>query len=143
MSTENAPIEEDLPEQLRIRREKRASLLEGGTQPYPVSVPRTKTLKEVREKYSALEIDVATGDIESLTGRIIFKRDTGKLCFATLREGDGTELQAMFSLDKIGQESIDSLGVVCEAKHTGPDGVNKLWEDVELVIRTTLVKTCE
>ncbi len=108
MSTENTPIEEDLPEQLRIRREKRASLLESGTQPYPVSVPRTKTLKEVREKYSALEIDVATGDIESLTGRIIFKRDTGKLCFATLREGDGTELQAMFSLDKIGQESIDS-----------------------------------
>ncbi len=108
MSTENTPLEEDLPEQLRIRREKRASLLEGGTQPYPVSVPRTKTLKEVREKYSALEIDVATGDIESLTGRIIFKRDTGKLCFATLREGDGTELQAMFSLDKIGQESIDS-----------------------------------
>jgi lysyl-tRNA synthetase class 2 len=108
MSTENTPIEEDLPEQLRIRREKRASLLEGGTQPYPVSVPRTKTLKEVREKYSALEIDVATGDIESLTGRIIFKRDTGKLCFASLREGDGTEIQAMFSLDKIGQESIDS-----------------------------------
>lgn len=108
MSIENTPFEEDLPEQLRIRREKRASLLEGGTQPYPVSVPRTKTLKEVREKYSALEIDVATGDIESLTGRIIFKRDTGKLCFATLREGDGTELQAMFSLDKIGQESIDS-----------------------------------
>ncbi|NCV82490.1 MAG: lysine--tRNA ligase [Actinobacteria bacterium] len=70
--------------------------------------PRTKTLKEIREKYSALEIDVSTGDIESLTGRIIFKRDTGKLCFATLREGDGTELQAMFSLDKIGQESIDS-----------------------------------
>jgi len=46
-------------------------------------------------------------------------------------------------LDFNGQESIDSLGVVCEAKHTGPDGVNKLWEDVELVIRTTLVKTCE
>ena len=108
MSTENTPIEEDLPEQLRIRREKRASLLEGGTEPYPVSVPRTQSLKQIREKYSTLEIDVATGDIESLTGRIIFKRDTGKLCFATLREGDGTELQAMFSLDKIGQESIDS-----------------------------------
>ena len=108
MSTENTPIEEDLPEQLRIRREKRASLLADGTEPYPVSVPRTKSLKEIREKYTGLEIDVATGDIESLTGRIIFKRDTGKLCFATLREGDGTELQAMFSLDKVGQESIDS-----------------------------------
>ena len=108
MSTDNAPIEEDLPEQLRIRREKRATLIENGIEPYPVSVPRTKSLHEIREKYVGLEIDVATGDIESLTGRIIFKRDTGKLCFATLREGDGTELQAMFSLDKVGQESIDA-----------------------------------
>jgi len=64
MSTENAPIEEDLPEQLRIRREKRATLLADGVEPYPVSVPRTKSLKEVREKYTGLEIDVATGDIE-------------------------------------------------------------------------------
>lgn len=113
MSTTNlppdgSPIEEDLPEQLRIRREKRASLLERNIEPYPVSVPRTKSLKDIREKYVSLEIDVATGDIESLTGRVIFKRDTGKLSFATLREGDGTELQAMLSLDKVGQESLDS-----------------------------------
>ncbi len=105
--TENE-IEEDLPEQLRIRREKRADLLNRGIEPYPVSVPRTTTLANIRSKYAALEIDVATGDIESVTGRIIFKRDTGKLCFATLREGDGTELQAMFSLDKVGEESLDA-----------------------------------
>ncbi|CAB4855058.1 MAG: lysine--tRNA ligase [Actinobacteria bacterium] len=108
MSNENLPIEEDLPEQLRIRREKRSALIEAGIEPYPVSVPRTKSLLEVRQEHAGLEIDVATGIIESLTGRIIFKRDTGKLCFATLREGDGTELQAMFSLDKIGQDSIDA-----------------------------------
>ena len=40
MSTDNQPIEEDLPEQLRIRREKRASLLERNIEPYPVSVPK-------------------------------------------------------------------------------------------------------
>jgi lysyl-tRNA synthetase class 2 len=108
MSNENPPIEEDLPEQLRIRREKRSALIEAGVEPYPVSVPRTKSLLEVRKEHAGLEIDVATGITESLTGRIIFKRDTGKLCFATLREGDGTELQAMFSLDKVGQDSIDS-----------------------------------
>ena len=108
MSADKTPIEDDLPEQLRIRREKRAGLIERGIEPYPVSVARTKSLKEIREKYTSLDIDVATGDIESLTGRIIFKRDTGKLCFATLREGDGTELQAMFSLDKIGEEQLDS-----------------------------------
>jgi lysyl-tRNA synthetase class 2 len=42
-----------------------------------------------------------------VTGRIIFKRDTGKLCFATLREGDGAELQAMFSLDKVGEGLLE------------------------------------
>ncbi|MFM6841112.1 MAG: lysine--tRNA ligase [Candidatus Planktophila sp.] len=109
MTNENTPAAvDDLPEQLRIRREKRAGLIEKGVEPYPVAVDRTKSLKEIREKYSSLEIDVATGDIESLTGRIIFKRDTGKLCFATLREGDGTELQAMLSLDKVGQEALDA-----------------------------------
>lgn len=113
MSTENPAmdshnIDEDLPEQLRIRREKRASLIERDIEPYPVSVPRTKSLLEIRQKYIGLGIDHTSGDIESLTGRIIFKRDTGKLCFATLREGDGTELQAMLSLDKVGQEALDS-----------------------------------
>lgn len=42
-----------------------------------------------------------------------------------------------------GQPSLDSLGVVCEAKHTGDDGVNKLWSDVEIAVKTKLNKTCE
>ena len=111
MSNEEQPaasVEDDLPEQLRIRREKRAGLIERGVEPYPVSVSRTASLSEIRAKYATLETDSTTGDIQSLTGRVIFKRDTGKLCFATLREGDGTELQAMLSLDKVGQETLDS-----------------------------------
>jgi len=99
--------EDDLPEQLRIRREKRAGILKRGVDPYPVSVPRTISLLEIREKHKELPIDVSTGIIESITGRVIFKRDTGKLCFANLREGDGSELQAMFSLDKIGEEQLE------------------------------------
>jgi len=98
---------DDLPEQLRIRREKREAIIARGSEPYPVSVPRTSTLKSIREKHKGLAIDVTTGIIESVTGRVIFKRDTGKLCFATLREGDGTELQAMFSLDKVGPEVLE------------------------------------
>jgi len=109
MSTQPpVPAEDDLPEQLRIRREKRANLLDRGVEPYPVGVARTHTLAVIREKYKNLETDTASGDQASLTGRIIFKRDTGKLCFATLREGDGTELQAMLSLDKVGQEQLDA-----------------------------------
>jgi len=99
--------EDDLPEQLRIRREKRAGILKRGAQAYPVSVPRTTSLLAIRQKHKDLPIDVSTGIIESVTGRVIFKRNTGKLCFANLREGDGTELQAMFSLDKIGEEQLE------------------------------------
>lgn len=98
---------DDLPEQLRIRREKRAAILSRGDEAYPVAVARSASLKEIRERHAGLEIDVATGIKESLAGRVIFKRDTGKLCFATLREGDGTELQAMFSLDKVGSEILE------------------------------------
>ena len=100
-------IEDDLPEQLRIRREKRSAILARGEQAYPVAVPRTASLNEIRIRHVGLEIDVATGIEESLVGRVIFKRDTGKLCFATLREGDGTELQAMFSLDKVGADQLN------------------------------------
>jgi len=99
--------EDDLPEQLRIRRQKREAILSRGGQAYPVSVARTTSLKNLRDTYKDLAIDVATGKIESITGRVIFKRDTGKLCFANLREGDGTELQAMFSLDKIGEAQLE------------------------------------
>ncbi len=108
MSRESAPSEEDLPEQLRIRRKKRAGLIERNIEPYPVAVLRTASLKAIRDKYPSLGVDSTTGDVQSLTGRIIFKRDSGKLCFATLREGDGTELQAMLSLEKVGEDSLAS-----------------------------------
>ncbi|MEI7641935.1 MAG: lysine--tRNA ligase [Actinomycetes bacterium] len=108
MNEPKPEVADDLPEQLRIRREKRESLLTRGIEPYPVAVPRTASLSEIRKRHKDLPIDVGTGIIESLTGRVIFKRDTGKLCFATLREGDGTELQAMFSLDKVGEELLNA-----------------------------------
>ena len=70
--------------------------------------PRTATLAEVVARYPDLPPDTATGDRVGVTGRVIFMRNTGKLCFATLREGgaSGTELQAMLSLDKVGAESL-------------------------------------
>ncbi|MFM7889514.1 MAG: lysine--tRNA ligase [Actinomycetota bacterium] len=100
--------ESDLPEQLRIRREKRDSLLARGAEAYPVQVPRTSTLKDIRERFKDLATDTPSGITESIAGRIIFKRDTGKLCFAMVREGDGTELQVMLSLDKVGETQLEA-----------------------------------
>jgi lysyl-tRNA synthetase class 2 len=100
-------VDEELPEQMRVRRDKRARLIADGGDAYPVAVPRTTSLARLRADYPDLPIDTATGDVVSVTGRVIFIRNSGKLCFATLREGDGTELQAMLSLDRVGPEALE------------------------------------
>ncbi|WP_308190852.1 lysine--tRNA ligase [Arthrobacter hankyongi] len=101
------PVEAaDASEQTRVRMEKRAKLLERGMEPYPVGVERTHTLAEIREKYGHLEADETTGDIVGVTGRVVFVRNTGKLCFATLQEGNGTRLQAMLSLANVGEDAL-------------------------------------
>jgi lysyl-tRNA synthetase, class II len=100
--------EEDLPEQMRIRRDKRVRLLAAGHDPYPVNLPVTHTLAEIRTVHADLPIDEKTGEIVGVTGRVIFIRNSGKLCFATLRSGDGTELQAMISLAAVGEEALDA-----------------------------------
>jgi len=106
--TENtaAPEEDDLPEQMQVRHEKRARMLEAGAEPYPVTVPRTHSLTQVRAEWPSLEADTATGVTVSISARVIFVRNTGKLCFATLRDGDGTEVQLMLSLDRVGEQGL-------------------------------------
>lgn len=106
--SDETPAVDELPEQMQVRREKRQQLIDSGQEPYPVIVERTHTLREIVETYDAgaLGVDVETGDVVAVTGRVIFLRNTGKLCFVRLREGDGTELQAMLSLASVGEESL-------------------------------------
>ena len=100
--------ESDVPEQFRIRQGKRERLLAEGRDPYPVEVARTHTLAEIRQAYPDLPANTETGEIVGVAGRVMFARNSGKLCFATLQEGDGTQLQVMISLDRVGQESLDA-----------------------------------
>ena len=98
---------DDLPDQMRVRRDKRDRLLASGREPYAVRLPVTHTVAQVREAYPDLDVDVATGDRVGVAGRVIFQRNTGKLCFATLRAGDGAELQAMLSLASVGEDALE------------------------------------
>lgn len=102
------PDADVIPEQFRIRQDKRERLLAEGHDPYPAEVARTHTLAELRAAYPDLPTDSATGEQVGVAGRVIFARNSGKLCFATLQEGDGTQLQAMISLDQVGQEALDA-----------------------------------
>ena len=98
-------LTDDLPEQLRIRREKRARILSEGRDPYPVAVARTHPLAQIRAEYGHLEAGAETGVEAGVAGRVIFVRNKGKLCFATLQDGDGTQLQVMISFNGVGEEA--------------------------------------
>lgn len=97
----------DVSEQMQIRLNKRAKLLESGREAYPVGVPVTHTITEIREKYDGkLEADQTTGELVGVAGRVVFVRNTGKLCFASLQQGNGTRIQAMISLAGVGEEAL-------------------------------------
>ena len=99
--------ESDLPEQIAFRMAKREKL-NSDSSAYPVSLPITHTIEAVKAKYPGLEADISTGDVVGVAGRIMFLRNTGKLCFATLQSGTGERIQAMISLDKVGEEKLES-----------------------------------
>ena len=98
---------EGLPEQMRVRREKLDRLRESGIDPYPVGFPRTATVAEVRESHPDLEPGTETGDKAGVAGRVMLIRNTGKLCFATIRDGSG-DLQIMLSVAKVGEEALEA-----------------------------------
>src|SRR4029077_7415845 len=94
-----------VPEQVRVRLEKRSRMLESGIDPYPVEYPRTATIGEVRAGRESLPPDTATGEIVGIAGRVILSRIGGKLCFATLRDGTG-DIQVMISLARVGADAL-------------------------------------
>jgi len=129
-SQQAAPVADaanDLPEQVQVRLGKRDRLIADGQDPYPVEVPRTHGLAEIVSSYVVLPKDedeaAAVERVDGVTylepgdetdqqvgiaGRVIFVRNTGKLAFARLQEGDGTQMQAMLSLAEMGEDALAS-----------------------------------
>ncbi len=98
---------EEIAEQKAVRLAKRERLIAEGGEAYPVSLPITTTIPEVRASYGHLIADDTTDHIVGLAGRVVFSRNTGKLCFASLQAGGGERIQAMVSLAEVGEESLE------------------------------------
>jgi Lysyl-tRNA synthetase (class II) len=102
--------EAEVGEQKAVRLAKRERLIAeaadaaGGA--YPVSLPITATIPELRERYGDLQADETTGVTVGIAGRVVHLRNTGKLCFAALQAGDGSRIQAMVSVASVGEESL-------------------------------------
>ncbi|MGO3393249.1 lysine--tRNA ligase [Glutamicibacter arilaitensis] len=111
MTSENNSAQAiDPNDQRQVRTDKRNQLLAKGEEAYPVGVARTHSLQAIRDKYEHLEAGEETEDVVGVVGRIVFMRNTGKLCFATLQEGgkkgEGVRLQVMLSLANVGEERL-------------------------------------
>jgi lysyl-tRNA synthetase class 2 len=106
--TDDIPaLDDDITEQKAVRLAKRERLLAEGSQAYPVSVFVTHTIPQVRAEWGHLEADARTDMTVAIAGRVVFARNTGKLCFATLQSGDGSRIQVMISLAEVGEQSLE------------------------------------
>ncbi len=109
MTEQTAPAPEttdDVPEQMRVRRDKRDRLIAEGGEAYPATVDRTHEIADVKSQYDGLEDGEETQDVVGVAGRVVFIRNTGKLCFAAIQDGAGERLQIMLSLAEVGEESL-------------------------------------
>ncbi|MFA9444172.1 lysine--tRNA ligase [Egicoccus sp. AB-alg6-2] len=86
------PSESKLDEIVAARRAKVAQLREAGVEPYPVAFAPTTTVARLRERYPDLEPGSETGEEVTVAGRIVAKREMGRLRFLVLRE-DGADVQ--------------------------------------------------
>ncbi len=102
-----------LAEIIQTRRTKVEQLREAGVEPYPVRFRPTHTVPEVRSRYPDLEPGTETGDEVTVAGRLVGKREMGKLRFLVLLE-DGQELQLfcpLAALDGPSRELMDHLDI--------------------------------
>ncbi len=103
--------------------------------------------------FGTLHTDTATGSITSFKGNT--SGGTGVLNlnmnnvdkavdFTYTIKGNDMTLKASLNFNRWnGEAALAALGTACEAKHTGEDGVTKLWPDADIAITTKLKKKCE
>jgi lysyl-tRNA synthetase class 2 len=81
-----------------------------GDDPYPVRFDRSHTLGEVREHWEdQIETGTTSDDIVRVAGRVLRRRDQGKLVFVTLREG-AAELQLFVNKAELGDDAFERFG---------------------------------
>ena len=107
MAENNAPVLNDTSE-LKIRRDKLASLYESGNNPfeitkYDVTHTSVNAIKEYQDNEESLLAEGKTITVK-IAGRMVGKRVMGKASFAHLLDGDG-KIQLYVSRDDLGEEA--------------------------------------
>ncbi|WP_241432143.1 lysine--tRNA ligase [Ilumatobacter nonamiensis] len=140
MSDEPDPAESDelSGSGLAAEKARRLGLLDEmrqqGLNPYPYRFDRTHTLAEVRRTWGELEPGVETDDAVSVAGRIMLKRDSGKLVFATIRDRSG-EVQLFISKAVVGDDAFAAAKALDLGDWLGVDGTVMTTRKGELSVK--------
>lgn len=88
-----------------VRSSKLASLRASGEEPFKDRFDRTHTIAEVQATWGDLEDGADTDVVVAVAGRIIAKRDQGKIAFVVVRDGSG-EIQLFCRVNVLGDDEF-------------------------------------
>ena len=96
-------------DETRNRADKLDALRAAGIDPYPVGFHRTATCRDLHDRFGALADGEETDTEVTIAGRMLLRRDQGKLIFATIRDGNGS-VQLFVSKGVIGDDAFAAFG---------------------------------
>jgi len=127
---------------LAAEKARRLAVLEAmradGREPYPYRFDRTHSVAEIREGWGHLEPGVETDDPVAVAGRILLKRDSGKLVFLTIRDRTG-ELQLFVSKAVVGDDAFAAVKQLDLGDWVGADGTVMTTRKGELSVKPATV----
>lgn len=91
-----------------VRRAKLAALREAGTEPYVNGFDVTARTAELAARHADLEPGAETDDVVTIAGRLVAKRDQGKMAFLVLRDATG-EIQLFCRVNVLGDEAFSAV----------------------------------
>ncbi len=99
------PVEDD---PFVVRRDKLDALRAAGEQPYVDHWDVTARAAELEAAHAELEPGVETETVVSVAGRLVAKRDQGKIVFLVIRDATG-DLQLFTRINLIGEEAFEAV----------------------------------
>jgi lysyl-tRNA synthetase class 2 len=109
-----------------------------GTNPYPYRFDRSHTLGEIRNEFGDLEAGSETETHVTVAGRILLKRDQGKLIFATLQDRE-TSIQLFVSKAIVGDDAFDAINNLDLGDWVGATGIVMTTRKGELSVKVDSV----
>ena len=139
----NQPVEQDLNQILKARREKLAALQEAGKDPFVITkFDQTHHSQEIKDNYDELE-----GKTVTIAGRMMFKRVMGKASFCNIQDLQGN-IQSYVARDSVGEEPYadfkkfdvgDLLGITGEVFKTKTGEISIHASEVTLLSKSLQV----